>query len=308
MKRFERGAKVPADQAATLPASIDFFGSMRTSTAAAKQGTGNGGKQKTAKRARGIDGRAHSSRDDEEEETAQARPSEESEPEGMGEDNSAEVSSAEEDEGVQLISGGKKSKGSIPESTGPQSVIKGKRTSKQAAMDARREELAVFRRQMRIGVTGDEVAAPAGSFEEMQFPKEAGWLRSGIEAAGWKEPTPIQMQAVPVMLEGRDILACAPTGSGKTGAFVIPLFALLQRPQKAGIRGLIVSPTRELATQIYQQCQVLRAHSKLECKLLTKATAAAVADMQGSGPLPPPPPPHQLNLNPSTLSRAPAGN
>ncbi|MGB1607038.1 MAG: DEAD/DEAH box helicase, partial [Promethearchaeia archaeon] len=53
-------------------------------------------------------------------------------------------------------------------------------------------------------------------------------------------------------------------------------------PTRSGIRGLIVSPTRELATQIFQQCQTLRAHSKMECKLLTKASAAAVADVQSS--------------------------
>jgi superfamily II DNA/RNA helicase len=67
-------------------------------------------------------------------------------------------------------------------------------------------------------------------------------------------------------MEGRDLLACAPTGSGKTGAFVIPLFARLEGPKKRGIRGLIVSPTRELATQIYRQCDILKGHCKMQVR------------------------------------------
>jgi len=222
-----------------------------------------------------------------EQDSAQERPSDDSEAEeveGEGSDAEVEGGSVDEDEGVQLFSGGEMSKGDDDEDAGLKVVgKKGKRAAQKSVNAANaREELAVFRRQMRINVAGDEVPAPAGSFLEMRFPKEAGWLRNGIEAAGWKEPTPIQMQAVPTMMQGRDILACAPTGSGKTGAFVIPLFALLRVPKKAGIRGLIISPTRELATQIFQQCQLLRAHSKMECKLLTKATASSVADVQSS--------------------------
>lgn len=289
MKRFERGATAPTAATAVVPTSLDFFGAARAAAAAATgareepQGSGKG---KVVKRARGADGRAHSTRDDEED-SAQERPSGDSEAEeAEAEDSNEEVAggSEDEDEGVQLFSGGELSKGGVDADAGLTVVgKKGKKAAQKSVNEANaREELAVFRRQMRINVAGDEVPAPAGSFQEMRFPKEAGWLRKGIEAAGWKEPTPIQMQAVPVMIQGRDILACAPTGSGKTGAFVIPLFALLRGPKKAGIRGLIISPTRELATQIFQQCQMLRAHSKMECKLLTKASAASVADVQSS--------------------------
>ncbi|EKX43208.1 hypothetical protein GUITHDRAFT_158075 [Guillardia theta CCMP2712] len=142
------------------------------------------------------------------------------------------------------------------------------------------DEIKTFRRQMGITVSGDEIAPPIGTFSEIKLSKEQKWLLHGIETAGWKEPTPIQMQAIPILLERRDLVACAPTGSGKTGAFVIPLFALLQAPKKEGIRGLIVSPTRELATQIFNQCKLLKAFSKLQVKLLTKATAASVAALQ----------------------------
>jgi len=288
MKRFERSATAPTAGASVVPMSVDFFGVARAAATAAK-GVGaakpGGAGGNAAKRARGADGQAQLKKD--EQDSAQERPSDDSEAnevEGEGSDAEVEGGSVDEDEGVQLFSGGEMSKGDDDEDSGLKVVgKKGKRAAQKSVNAANaREELAVFRRQMRINVAGDEVPAPAGSFLEMRFPKEAGWLRNGIEAAGWKEPTPIQMQAVPTMMQGRDILACAPTGSGKTGAFVIPLFALLRVPKKAGIRGLIISPTRELATQIFQQCQLLRAHSKMECKLLTKATASSVADVQSS--------------------------
>ena len=285
MKRLERGTSAASSVTeAAMPTSVDFFGSVRASATTVK-GAGKPNHEtasctgKAAKRARGADGRAQNTHRDSEE-----RPSADLETKEMeGEDvaEGGQGGSDQEDEGVVLFSGGEKSNGSS--GRGKPTDKKTKKAAVKSAADASaREEIAVFRRQMRISVSGDEVPPPAGSFEEMHFPKEASWLRKGIEAAGWKEPTPIQMQAVPVMLERRDMLGCAPTGSGKTGAFVIPLFALLVGPKKAGIRGLIISPTRELATQIYQQCQTLRAHSKMECKLLTKATAAQVADVQNS--------------------------
>jgi ATP-dependent RNA helicase DDX52/ROK1 len=63
-------------------------------------------------------------------------------------------------------------------------------------------------------------------------------------------PTPIQMQAIPVMLHGRELLASAPTGSGKTLAFSIPILMQLKQPTNKGFRALIISPTRELANQV----------------------------------------------------------
>jgi ATP-dependent RNA helicase RhlE len=74
---------------------------------------------------------------------------------------------------------------------------------------------------------------------------------AGIRAVGYTTPTPIQQQAIPVVLQGRDILGLAQTGTGKTAAFVLPiLHRLLQRPVR-GVRALIVAPTRELAEQIH---------------------------------------------------------
>ncbi len=79
----------------------------------------------------------------------------------------------------------------------------------------------------------------------------AGLVRAAA-AVGWARPTPIQRSAVPAILQGRDLLATAPTGSGKTAAFVLPLLqwlsALSGRPERA-LRALVLTPTRELALQ-----------------------------------------------------------
>lgn len=79
-------------------------------------------------------------------------------------------------------------------------------------------------------------------------------LRAASEQ-GYREPTPIQRQAIPVILQGRDILAGAQTGTGKTAGFTLPLLHRLHarpRPGKRAIRALILTPTRELAAQVHQ--------------------------------------------------------
>ena len=73
-----------------------------------------------------------------------------------------------------------------------------------------------------------------------------------LEDKGYKEPTPIQLKAIPVVLKGRDVLAAAQTGTGKTAAFTLPIMHELSKssPVKRQIRALIITPTRELAAQI----------------------------------------------------------
>lgn len=73
-----------------------------------------------------------------------------------------------------------------------------------------------------------------------------------LDAEGYSTPTPIQQQAIPIVLQQRDLLGCAQTGTGKTAAFAIPVLQLLhaQKPLKPGIKVLILTPTRELAIQI----------------------------------------------------------
>ncbi|MDO4434768.1 MAG: DEAD/DEAH box helicase [Alysiella sp.] len=83
-------------------------------------------------------------------------------------------------------------------------------------------------------------------------------ILSALRSAGYVEPTPIQMQAIPFALQGRDIMASAQTGSGKTAAFLLPsLQRIIQRSQKSGKgpRILILTPTRELAAQVEKNAQ-----------------------------------------------------
>jgi len=70
----------------------------------------------------------------------------------------------------------------------------------------------------------------------------------GVEALGYSEPTPIQEQAIPLVLDGRDVLACAQTGTGKTAAFILPTLSRIEPAGKVKI--LVVTPTRELCVQI----------------------------------------------------------
>ncbi|MCH8339325.1 MAG: DEAD/DEAH box helicase [Chloroflexi bacterium] len=75
-----------------------------------------------------------------------------------------------------------------------------------------------------------------------------------IKAVGYSTPTPIQHQAIPRVLEGRDVLGLAQTGTGKTAAFLLPILQRLTQRRSRRVRALIVAPTRELAEQIYQMC------------------------------------------------------
>ncbi|MCA9320886.1 MAG: DEAD/DEAH box helicase, partial [Planctomycetes bacterium] len=81
---------------------------------------------------------------------------------------------------------------------------------------------------------------------------------------GFQKPTPIQAEAIPFALEGRDLLACAMTGSGKTAAFLLPTIQrLLDSPRKKGPRALIITPTRELAAQVADDLDDLAVHTKI---------------------------------------------
>ena len=83
----------------------------------------------------------------------------------------------------------------------------------------------------------------------------------GLSDMGFTKPTPIQSQAIPVVLEGKDLLASAQTGTGKTAAFALPLLEKLSTNKKNGIRALILAPTRELAVQIDEQFWTIGYHT-----------------------------------------------
>jgi ATP-dependent RNA helicase RhlE len=77
------------------------------------------------------------------------------------------------------------------------------------------------------------------------------------ESLGYTEPTPIQRQAIPVVLEGRDLIGCAETGTGKTAAFLLPILQNLAHVRRPSVRVLVLAPTRELAIQIQKNYREL---------------------------------------------------
>ncbi|HEX7788049.1 MAG TPA: DEAD/DEAH box helicase, partial [Methylomirabilota bacterium] len=101
-------------------------------------------------------------------------------------------------------------------------------------------------------------------------------LLRGIAALGFQTPTPIQRDAIPAALEGRDVLACAMTGSGKTAAFLLPILQRLMALPRGTTRALVVAPTRELAAQIDEHRRDLARH--------TRVGGAAVFGGVGMGP------------------------
>src|SRR5687768_8782031 len=101
-------------------------------------------------------------------------------------------------------------------------------------------------------------------------------LLKGVRELGFTRPTPIQAEAIPPAMQGKDLLACAQTGSGKTAAFLLPiLHRLLERPKRA-TRVLVLTPTRELAAQILEDVNAIAVH--------TPISGAAVYGGVGMGP------------------------
>ena len=88
-------------------------------------------------------------------------------------------------------------------------------------------------------------------------------LQRGIKELGFTRPTPIQADAIPPALEGRDILACAMTGSGKTAAFLLPILHQLMERPRGTTRALVLTPTRELAAQILEDLNDLAVHTPI---------------------------------------------
>ena len=101
-------------------------------------------------------------------------------------------------------------------------------------------------------------------------------LLRGLKELGFARPTPIQADAIPPGLEGRDVLACAATGSGKTAAFLLPILQRLIDKPRGTTRALVLAPTRELAAQILEHLNELSVH--------TPITGASVFGGVGMGP------------------------
>lgn len=139
------------------------------------------------------------------------------------------------------------------------------------------EEAKEFRKQNKIKVYGTDVPNPFRTFEDLASPAYnlSPVLYNNLMTVKYKTPTPVQMQSIPIMLAGRDLMSCAPTGSGKTMAFLLPILQDLKKPEKkSNYRALIIAPTRELVQQIAREVNHLSQGTKLRVNVLTKATAA----------------------------------
>ncbi|XP_044500060.1 DEAD-box ATP-dependent RNA helicase 57 isoform X1 [Mangifera indica] len=133
------------------------------------------------------------------------------------------------------------------------------------------ERDALFRKKYNIHVSGANVPSPLKTFAELSSRYGCkSYLLHNLAELGYKEPTPIQRQAIPVLLSDRECFACAPTGSGKTLAFLSPMLMKLKRTSKAGIRAVILCPTRELAAQTTRECKKLAKGKKFHIKLMKK--------------------------------------
>ena len=89
-------------------------------------------------------------------------------------------------------------------------------------------------------------------FKDLGFEPQ---LQEGLDMMGFEKATPIQEQAIPAILNNKDMIACAQTGTGKTAAFVLPILNKLCKGNTSKINTIIVSPTRELALQIDRQIE-----------------------------------------------------
>ena len=113
------------------------------------------------------------------------------------------------------------------------------------------------------------MAQAAGGFQNFDLNDEV--LR-GIVKKGYKNPTPIQRKGIPIVLEGKDVVAMARTGSGKTACFLLPILTFLKEHDTCGPRGLILSPTRELALQTFQFFKELAKYTGLRACIILGGT------------------------------------
>ncbi|XP_020576568.1 DEAD-box ATP-dependent RNA helicase 57 isoform X2 [Phalaenopsis equestris] len=143
-------------------------------------------------------------------------------------------------------------------------VLHRKEVEKQIELDS------LFRKKYGIRISGYSVPSPIRNFDELKsrFGCKSHLLHNFFELS-FKEPTPIQMQAIPILLAGRECFACAPTGSGKTLAFLIPMLMKI-KPRCKGVKGVIICPTRELAAQTTRECKKVAKGRKFHIKLMTK--------------------------------------
>ncbi|KAG8930402.1 RNA-dependent ATPase rok1 [Tulasnella sp. 417] len=141
----------------------------------------------------------------------------------------------------------------------------------------------------QIAATGSRIPEPTGDFESLkQRYGLSQLLLDNLASSEFSHPTAIQSQALPILLEKRDLAGISPTGTGKTLAYVLPMFALLGSPMASkdrpeaqqgikdhGPRALVICPTRELAGQIYNECMKLAQGRKWNILLFSKGASSS---------------------------------
>ncbi len=106
--------------------------------------------------------------------------------------------------------------------------------------------------QARLTVSPQEVVQPEDALPSIEKEQLPAKLQQAVDTAGWPSLMPVQQKAIPYLLEGRDLIVQSKTGSGKTGAFLLPIFERIDPHQRA-VQALIMAPTRELARQIHEE-------------------------------------------------------
>ncbi|KAJ6455665.1 P-loop containing nucleoside triphosphate hydrolase protein [Mycena sanguinolenta] len=136
-------------------------------------------------------------------------------------------------------------------------------------VEMKERDWRIFREDFSISARGGSIPHPLRSWVESDIPKT---ILECIEEIGYKEPSPIQRQAIPIGLQNRDIIGIAETGSGKTAAFVIPMLAFIEGlapftddNRHLGPYALILAPTRELAQQIESEARKFAAPLGFKC-------------------------------------------
>ncbi|KAI0271650.1 P-loop containing nucleoside triphosphate hydrolase protein [Gloeopeniophorella convolvens] len=138
----------------------------------------------------------------------------------------------------------------------------------------------------KVTAKGSNVPERANTFEELRERYDIPpTLMENLKRYGCEHPTGIQSCGCPILLESRDLAAISPTGTGKTLSYLLPVMSLLKTPISssksdagAGVRAIVLAPTRELAHQIYNECLKLAQGKKWRVILFSKATAATLAD------------------------------
>jgi DEAD box ATP-dependent RNA helicase len=129
-----------------------------------------------------------------------------------------------------------------------------------------------------INITGKNPPKPINNFDAKITDQ---CLLNAVKKSGFSKPTPVQKYSIPIIMEKRNLMACAQTGSGKTLAFILPIFQTLlieKFPDNYGQRtqtpiALIISPTRELATQIYKEAFKFSLNLPIKCRLVYGQTS-----------------------------------